>query len=251
MAFKKFGTVAAAAVLACLSMGANAGLVGSFAAFEGVTDARTIETLEDFGAPDGGPLGIFAGGGVGGTATLSGSGTSGATSEASSSNSDFAFGRHFGNQPNVFWDAGGEGFVIEFTQAITAFGFNAADVGDFRSSDNDNGDPVGGSATALKVCLSTASSLTAATSSKCEEITTDGNNNNQIFAGIYDSSANIAGYKFVLFISLTGKLDGQAFDNFVAAIATVDTNPNPTPEPAGLALVGLGLLGLASTRRRR
>lgn len=66
----------------------------------------------------------------------------------------------------------------------------------------------------------------------------------------------LLGTNFDAVINATGRLflvywDSNFADNFGAVTALISVNPSEAPAPGTLALLGLGLVGLAATRRRK
>jgi hypothetical protein len=66
----------------------------------------------------------------------------------------------------------------------------------------------------------------------------------------------LLGTSFDAVIGATGRLflaywDSNSGDNSGSVTARISVNPSEVPEPGTLALLGLGLMGVAAVRRRR
>lgn len=160
-----------------------------------------------------------------------------------------AQGRSSHNGGNAYWlggDGSGSSFTITFDSSITAFGFWASDVGDFRT-DCEALDPRPAScdnaqASFLKVIL-TLKDANGNLSTFTEEITDAGANGNERFRG-FVSDLQIVSAEF---INQTNGADGQGFDYFMVAEAG---DIPQVPEPSGVALAGLALLAASRVTRR-
>lgn len=177
------------------------------------------EDFESFSSGNTGPLSLnFPGtsGSIG--ATITGSG------EVSS---DVGFGR-FATSGSNYWRTSTGSFKIEFTSGINAFGFNGIDIGDFVNAQMTLNLEGGGSET-----LTVDHSLNI------------GNHDQStLFFGFIDTTTS---YTSIEFFNVGGG-DTFAFDDMIIGdIGQI----NSVSEPGTLALLGLGLAGIASARRRK
>jgi len=169
------------------------------------------EDFESFTAPtaDFGAAGIATIGGTGSVSYIP-SGTNGV-------------GR-FPISGDNYWETGGT-FYIDFSTAISAFGFYGIDIGDFNGQVEltyENG-------TSNTVNIGNSTNIAGGS---------------VLYFGFYDTE-NL--FTKITFGNTAGGVDYFGFDDF-----TIGTREQvvPTPEPATMLLLGFGLLGLVGLRRR-
>ena len=165
------------------------------------------EDFESFANGSNGSLTVDFG--TAGTATLSGSGQI-----RNSSGS----GR-FATSGTKYWNTN-ENFTIEFSTAISAFGFYGTDIGDFAGQ-------------------ITLEFLSGATTNITVSNTVNAPNASLLFWGIIDNANPFTKITF----GNTNSSDQFGFDDMTIAVAA-QVVTNPIPEPTTLAIFALGLLGL-------
>jgi len=172
----------------------------------GLVGAGT-EDFESFANGSNGSLTVDFG--TAGTATLSGSGQI-----LNSGNA----GR-FATSGTNYWNTN-QNFTIEFSQAISAFGFYGTDIGDW-----------GGQIT--------LEFLSGVTTNVTVDNTVGANDSSLLFWGIIDNENPFTKITF----GNTNSDDVFGFDDMTIAVAS-QVVTNPIPEPTTLAIFALGLLGL-------
>lgn len=249
---RKFLSVTAAAISLSFAAGAQAAIIsyfgedlnnsnsvrksptplanGASAAFQSGLSGVSTELFESFRCGQSAPLNLSFTGSAGTIgATLSGGGGNIACVTGPGTN---GFGR-YPISGEKYWevDAGSGGnFVINFSEAVAAFGFYGVDIGDFGGQVQLQ--LVGGSTVTVNVGNTIGSGGS-----------TDGS---VLFFGIIGTTASDV-FTSVRFLTTTGQGDVFAFDNMTIG----DLRQVTVPEPASLALLGLALAGLGVASRRR
>lgn len=185
------------------------------------------ETFEGIAAGTTAPLMLtFPGAG---TATLTGGSGSVQSVAAGTTNGVGRYSIPSGSSSR-YWEVQAQGgsFVITFSGSVAAFGFYGIDIGDY------GGQLTLGFSNGQNVVVNNTSGVGGST---------DGS---VLFFG-YIAQNPLEEFTSVTFNTTAGGSDFFAFDNFtIGSAAQVQI-----PEPGSLALMGLGLAGLAAWRRRR
>ncbi|MEO0632727.1 MAG: VPLPA-CTERM sorting domain-containing protein [Pseudomonadota bacterium] len=183
------------------------------------------EDFEGFASGTGTPLSLTFPGSSGAiTATLSGTGTDIGSSGGA--------GRFATSGSNYVETPGGGDFVIDFSSAISAFGFYGTDLGDI------------GNDLVITLRNSVTSALTALT------VDVMGSpNGSLIFWGFTDTTES---YDQITFDNVPGSGDVFGFDDMTIGDVTQIINPPGVPLPAAgwMLIAGLGGLGLMRRRRK-
>lgn len=191
------------------------------------------ETFENRDVNSTEPLAIlFPGSGGNITATITGDGVVAATSDPQADDS----GRYnttgaTGATPSSgrWWDTSST-FTIDFSSAISAFGFYGTDMGDFNGQ--------------VTVALWDGIEGHAPTELIIDS-TINSSNGSLLFWGFYDTAK---AYTRISFGNTNAYTDYFGFDDMVVGdLGQIKR----VPEPATLMLTSLGLLGLAATRRKQ
>lgn len=134
----------------------------------------------------------------------------------------------FATSGTKFWETSTGSFKIDFSSGVNAFGFNGIDIGDFVTAQMTLGLEGGGSET-----LTVPHSLGLGNNDKAT-----------LFFGFIDTDVS---YTSVEFFNIGGG-DIFAFDDMIIGDVGQVTS---VPAPISVAFLGLGLLGMAASRRRK
>lgn len=168
------------------------------------------------------PLALtFAGSAGDITATLTGAG------DVADATTDVNAGRFNTSAGGKQWRRVSGDFEINFSTAISAFGFYGTDIGDFNG----------------KVTIDLTDTNNNVTNYLLDT-TLNGPNGSLLFWGFIDTTTS---YTKIAFGNTNAGTDFFGFDDMTIG----DRQQVRVPEPASLALVGLSLLALTATRRRR
>jgi hypothetical protein len=177
------------------------------------------ESFESYVAGTGGPLGIsFPGAG---TATLGGNGSVAYVPAGTTNN----FGR-YATSGTKYWESS-DLFSIDFSTAISAFGFYGVDIGDFNGQ------------LTLTATDGVTHSYTIPNSTNIE-------GGSVLYYGFYDTEI---AYTRIEFGNTAPGVDYFAFDDFT--IGTLEQVTPEVPEPASMLLLGVVLGAGALFARKR
>lgn len=170
------------------------------------------------------------------TATLKGNGEVMGTPEAGRFNTT--------SDGSQYWrvEAGAGGaFSIEFSRAVSAFGFFGTDIGDYDG--------------VMELDLTRAGDQGIDTLTVRGGASAEANNGSLLFFGFADAGSSYTKITFKT-AGIAGFVDYFGFDDFYAAdasqiLTTVNPPPTPMPEPGSLALAGLALFAAGWARKTR
>lgn len=203
------------------TMGPNA--IAARTSFLGTLTGVGNENFESFSNGTGTPLNVSFPGSVG-SLTAAMTSTGGVSIDASPN-----AGRFASSGTNYLEVSSGANFTLTFGTAIGAFGFFGTDIGDFVPSN-------------MIITLTDINSVV--TQQIVGHTVNSAANNNTLFWGFTDTSNSYTSISF----SNPGGGDTFGFDDMVIGdqqqIVAV-------AEPGALAILGLGLIGLAYARRKR
>lgn len=166
--------------------------------------------------------------GVAGTATLTGAGNV-ASTPAGTSN---GVGRYSVPGGTQYWETNGGGsFQINFSQEVAAFGFYGIDMGDFAGT------------LALQFLDSAANVISTLSIPTAATNVADGS---VLYFGVIAGDDSEL-FQTVRFITTSGSGDVFGVDSFTIGSKE---QVSAVPEPTTFALLGLGMLGFAASRRK-